>query len=364
MFRHLVLAAAVLLPALLPGASILSADTVQTRNGTELSGTVVSIQDGDLLMAPAEGKSASFALSELSQVRTEQEMLFHLDNSDRLTGRILSLQEGCFLLESEPLGKMPLPLQAIDRAAPVGEKDETAPEGGTDGGERQSQAAAGQEPGYELSGRINAGWNKATGNTESQSLHVDGDFSARKLKNRYKLRGELNRAQEDGEETSNNWSFLAGYDRFLSQRLYFNANLQLDRDRLQDLDLRSSFGAGPGYQFLDTERTSLAVEAGANYVIEDYSDQETERFAAGRFATDFGWWIIPEAIELFHSHVGLISLERGDDILITTATGLRLPLREHFNLSLQYELDWDNVPSEGNERIDERYTLTLGYDYL
>jgi putative salt-induced outer membrane protein YdiY len=369
MVRTLALAAALLLPVLALVPPPLDADTARTRNGTELNGTVSSIRNGHLLMRIPGREEASLALSELSQVRTRNPMRFVLDNSDRVTGRVRGLRRGCLILVSGILGEVRLPLETIDRASRIGgEASGTEPSGssGMAGPEEGSntEPAAKEQPGYELSGNVNAGWNRASGNTDSESLHVDGDVSAKKGSNRYKTRGEYNLAEEEDEEISNNWSVLAGYDRFLTDRLYLNANLQLDRDRLQDLDLRSSFGAGPGYQFLETERTDLAVEAGINYVVEDYAQQETERFASARFATDFGWWVLPGTVRMFHTHVGLVSLQQGDDILIKTATGLRIPLREHFNLSLQYEIDWDNVPAEGNERIDERYTLSLGYQIL
>jgi hypothetical protein len=52
------------------------------------------------------------------------------------------------------------------------------------------------------------------GNTDKDTLHLDGSFSARDGDNRYSAKADVNREEASGVITENNWLALAKYDRF------------------------------------------------------------------------------------------------------------------------------------------------------
>jgi putative salt-induced outer membrane protein YdiY len=66
------------------------------------------------------------------------------------------------------------------------------------------------------------------------------------------------------------------YDYFLNGNWYLLSNLTMEKDEFKDIKLRSSAGAGVGYQFWEGELSNLAVELGINYVNEDFENASDE----------------------------------------------------------------------------------------
>ena len=44
-------------------------------------------------------------------------------------------------------------------------------------------------------------------------------------------------------------------------------------------------------------------------------------------------------------------------------TGLRIPLIDRLNATAQYNVDWENTPTDGRARTDKILLLTLGYTW-
>jgi len=119
----------------------------------------------------------------------------------------------------------------------------------------------------------------------------------------------------------------------------------------------------PSYQFLETERTSLSLEAGISYVNEDYIAAKDNAFMAGRWGLRFEHFFLKKALELFHYNTGLQSLEDSDDLVIYTQTGFRIPLYKNLNAAIQFNYDYDKNPAPGRENEDTAVIVTLGYQW-
>ena len=48
---------------------------------------------------------------------------------------------------------------------------------------------------------------------------------------------------------------------------------------------------------------------------------------------------------------------------IQTRQGLRVPIRGGFNVTAQFNLDYDNEPAPGTGKTENKYLLTLGYEW-
>ncbi|NQT10284.1 MAG: DUF481 domain-containing protein [Desulfobacteraceae bacterium] len=49
-----------------------------------------------------------------------------------------------------------------------------------------------------------------------------------------------------------------------------------------------------------------------------------------------------------------------NDMFILSWTGLRFQLYKNFNMTTQYNYDWDKSPTPGREKVDEMYLFTFG----
>jgi len=312
-----------------------------------------------------------------------------LSNGDHLTGKVISMVAGKLYFETTYAGKIAVSWEKIaglntENPIKVVLKDGTSAEGKVEAegsGKANVKPKQLEEPirfmlarvkeinpappgpAVKLKGRINIGTNVTRGNTQTDSYYGDGELVARTQKNRFSLGGRFVREKDKGDDTVDNQTAYMKYDHFVTKKLYFQANARGTKDRFKDLNLRTAFGLGLGYQFLETDRSNLFFEAGVSYVNEDYIVAEDNGFAAGRWALGFDYLLYKDMVQFFHSHEGLLSLENSDDLSLLSQTGFRFFFLKNFNATAQFNYDWDKSPSPGLKKADKTYIFTLGYQF-
>ena len=214
---------------------------------------------------------------------------------------------------------------------------------------------------WEFSGRVALGASDSSGNSNSRNLNFDGEGVLRRDKNRYTLGGRGNYAQSQDTETENNTIVYAQYDRFLSKKWYVLANTSFENNRFSDINLRLTVGAGVGYQWLDTQRTKLAVEGGLTYVHTDFYTQPTVENPAARLVTKFDYWLWQDAVQFFNYNQLYVGLDDYDNSFLRSQTGFRFPLVDKFMAIAQVNLDWNGSPPPGTVELDRTLIFSLGY---
>ena len=212
-----------------------------------------------------------------------------------------------------------------------------------------------------IDGGAAAGFVATTGNTDVNSLRLDGDVSVREEENRYSASAAVNRAEDRGFETARNWNAAFNYDRFFSERLFGNANLILTNDTFRDLDLRTAFGVGVGYDVFESALAKLTASAGVGYVKEDFESFADDNYAAFREGIVFNLFLVPERFELFHQHDGYFGAD--DNRFIRMRNGARLGLFAGFITTAQHDFDYDSSPPPGRFNVDQTFSVTFGYRF-
>jgi hypothetical protein len=100
------------------------------------------------------------------------------------------------------------------------------------------------QPAWSVIGGAGAGIVQTAGNTQVNNVRLSGDLVATGAADRYSVSGVVTHANDRGVETARNWSTTGKYDRFLTTRLFANANTNFTSDRFRDIDLRTALGAG------------------------------------------------------------------------------------------------------------------------
>ena len=217
-------------------------------------------------------------------------------------------------------------------------------------------------PAVKYSGSLAAGFTATRGNTDTMAGNAAARFTARAKRQRFRIKGKYNYGETDGVLTTRNVSGSIKYDFFVYEGLYTYAHSLFERDDFQDLRLRSTLGAGLGYQILDEDDVALSLEAGCSYVNSNYEIAEDEEGTAGRWALDFDYKIVPEKVRFYHSHEGYYNFE-DETVYITSETGLRLTIVKNFFAHAGVEYSYDSDPPEGNEDYDVTYIAGLGYEF-
>jgi len=219
-------------------------------------------------------------------------------------------------------------------------------------------------------GNINFGASVITGNTRFKSYNFLGELIARSERLRLTILGRYQNGESDGEQNVRNAFGTIKLDFFITKRFYAYVGALFEQDTFQDLNLRTSLFAGPGYQFIDVgdfsspylNKMQLNAEAGLGFFNEDFKRSSDRNNVTGRWALNFNWPVLP-VLTLFHQHQGFPSLEKSSDYYITSQQGLRWTMLDNFIATLQYNWRYDNTPAPGNKKSDKQILLTLGYAF-
>lgn len=317
------------------------ADKVLLKNGDNITGKVIRMENKTLIFKTSYAGELSIQWEEVTSIQTDEPIRMLLSDETSALGVATELEDGKVKLMvdkiEEPLTFELTEVEVINPKPP--------------------------EPTVKVNARVNVGLTAQRGNTETDNYYADGSFIARTEKSRYTVGAEYNVERTDDERTANSALGYLKYDHFLTKKWYFYSNGLFETDEFKDLNLRTTLGAGVGYQFLETPLTNLSLEAGLSYVNEDYDEAEDDNFSAGRWALNFDRYLIEKTLQFFHYHEGYVSLEDSDDIVFKSRTGLRIPLYKRLNATAQYNFDWDSQPAPGTERADAKYIFLLGYQY-
>ena len=130
-------------------------------------------------------------------------------------------------------------------------------------------------------------------------------------------------------------------------------------DAIKDIDQRYTAGIGGGYAILASERGALTTDIGISQVREE-SVSAQESSPALRWGVDFNRWIVPEQLEVFHTHQLLGGLDSDRGLSWDSGTGVRLYLSERWNMSVRLDVQHETQPTPGRKRTDATSMIAIG----
>jgi putative salt-induced outer membrane protein len=126
-------------------------------------------------------------------------------------------------------------------------------------------------------GSLSAGLSAASGNTESVSFNVGAEGARARPADKltFYLSGLYGTKSNHGRTAKTAHQIRGGakYDFNLSESMFAFGTLDLERDRLQELDLRSVFGTGFGAHMIKTTATTFDVFGGLTYNREAFFEE-------------------------------------------------------------------------------------------
>lgn len=317
------------------------ADEVWMKNGDRITGKVVGLDNNTLIFTTSYAGDVSINWEHVVNIQTDGPVKVLLSEETLVQGMLYPGDEGVVTVKSDKIkDSIPIELSQFRAINP--------------------KPAA---PALKTTVRVNAGANITSGNTETESIYGDAELMARTEKNRYSLGAIYKQTKDDDVTTADSILGYIKYDHFIQKKLYLYANATVEKDEFKDLNLRTSAGLGAGYQFLETEYTNLSIEAGVSYVNEDFIVSDDNDYAAGRWGFNFDHYFLNKALQFFHKHTGLQSLEESDDLVIYSQTGFRVPFYKNLNITAQVNYDYDKSPAVGKEKDDLAYILSIGYEW-
>jgi putative salt-induced outer membrane protein YdiY len=322
-------------------------DVVTLKNGDRLSGTIVKMTDEKLVITTPYAKEIPVAWAEVASLETATPHVVRLKPDDFVTARFTKRADGMYLESPDLQSARPI---ALDQIATID-----------------------VPPGPAWSGNIAAYFNGDDGNTNRTGLGGVAELIRRTDDDRFRVGGRIEYAEErdadtgENDVTARNSMGWANYDYFLGPHWTIGGFGRLEYDRLEDLTLRTTIGAGPGYRFVDTKKMLFRTYLGPAYINENYNqdanpDTEDREFIALALGDEFRWWFT-EGAHVYQLLDVYPNLEDTSDVLINAAAGIRYTVVKGLFVDVGIADEYDTEPAEGKEKNDFHYRLAFGYAF-
>jgi putative salt-induced outer membrane protein YdiY len=340
MKSHVVIVIAVIVFFMLNSAMV-SADVIHLRNGDRISGKIIRMEDGKLVVKTNYAGEITISWQQIESLSSDEKIKVVLGDGTALEGQTLTFEAGKMKLKTEKLEK-PSAFNLAD-VKTINPK---------------------VEPLVRITLGANAGLSLERGNSDTDEFEFDLRFQARTKKSRYTLGGEFNKEKADGELTTKDWTAFANYNYFFTKKWFAYVRTKFEHDEFADLDLRSTLGAGIGCQVFESDALNLSFDAGPGYIDENFIEAADVDFGAVLWGVNYDQYFYNKLFQLFHHSDGYLSLKNSDNWILNTRQGIRVPLYKGITATFQYSYDFDNEPSlDAEADYDSKLSLLLGYEF-
>ena len=312
------------------------ADTVWLKNGDRMTGRILLLDSGKLLLETDYADTITLNIKKIATLETDQPLLVKLDTFTTQSSKALRpAPEGSVTLINggTPKTIALMDIQQLMQPKPIIED-------------------------LRWKGNISfsADYKKKESNVKDYDLDVSSE-----------LRHGLVRHALDTEydyETKNNAKkterFEASYalDRFITEKWFWKNKIKYTNDRLEELRRQHTYGTGPGYQFWDNELGAFSVSSLINHNKFVFDSGEKQSFNSSTFSWDYNRYISGKSFELYTQGEVGVPFISGIDYVLDSEAGLRYKVNSWAAITLKAE--WDKVSSQYGDLNDRRYLIGVG----
>ncbi len=312
-----------------------AADEIRLHNGDRLTGKVLSAQNGKLVIDTPHAGKISVAMEEIAAVTTDEPVTLRLGENEVLTGKIATRDGEVRILSNERRTDTGIAWQQV-RSINVAD---TLWDGG-----------------------VFLGGTHQAGNTQRTGVSFGAEATRRSRNDRYTLSFLYNYAEEDGELTTRDTYGAIKYDYFFTQKFYGLLSVELLKDKFKDLNLRAIVGPGVGYQIWEDDIKALALEAGVAYFSEDRVEADDEQWFTARLAAIARYQLTPW-LKVTEHLILYPQLESFGDYTLRNEATLITSLGAAWSLRLANIWERDSNPAQNVKKDDFKSSVNLQYSF-
>ncbi len=209
------------------------------------------------------------------------------------------------------------------------------------------------------------GYTDKSGNSRARGLAIALDVERKTAKDRISLGAGLNTesSRPPGGEFETTvekyFGFLRG-DVFVSRALFVFAETRQERDRFQDIRLRSTYNAGLGVQVVATDRTDIRLSASGGLRIERFFENDgSETDAVAVIGTGFRQELGPAAFQWRTNWTP--NLDDFSDYRFRSDATLTTRVYAGFGIRVGLLNEYNNAPRPGVRNHDVLVTTAVTY---
>jgi putative salt-induced outer membrane protein YdiY len=338
--------APVVLLCVLANSAGLRADEVRFRNGDRLSGQILRLTEGKLVLKSQVAGEITVHLSDVQTFSSDAPLTIHLKDGTVLHQPVTAAEPNEFVIAAgTPLKPQTFALAQVESINPP------------------------PAPKPRWTGSITASVTSTSGNTRIDSVAASVSVARRTEKDRTTAGADYGRSSRedpdtgDRETTEDWWRARAQYDYFFTKKLFGFGNVRYEKDAIANLDRRIVVGGGAGYQWVETDDLAFSTSFGLASLYEKFDNQPD---ANSELSLQMGYNLnkrIWDNLRLVHDLTYYPSLDRFSDYFLTTTAELRASLTKNMFANFKVLFNYDATPAPDRGNTDVKYLLGVGMNF-
>lgn len=327
-------------------STLASADVVHTLDGAQLTGTITLIDQGVIHLDTTYAGTLKIKQEQVESFASDQPRVVRLASGTVMAGPIASDRQGNILIQSDD-GVLETSPAKVAAAWTPGAED---PEGIRNRREWRYEASV------DLTGK--------SGNTEKYRLGTSFDAVLKGPNDALAFFFEYEQAEDEGNKTEDRMAGGGSYESFFSEVLGWYVRTELETDPIDNIDLRSSTGAGLSYRLIKKDHQTLVARTGLGYRYTAFDDHSEAESSA---TLDFGLAHSYRFGEYFKMKNDLTFVPATDDFAnyrIVHDSGVEIPVGsgENWKLRMGIKNEYESE-STAEKKLDTSYYTKMIYSW-
>lgn len=327
----------------------LHADQVVLKNGDRLTGKIVSMGDGKLVVDTEQAGQITVPLENVATFQSEATLAIHLKDGTVLNQPAVSAEPGQFgIAEGTTVRPQTFALADLASINPP------------------------PKPEPKWTGSISGAVSSTHGNTKAEAVTASVSVARRSEKDRTTAGADYGKTKQRDRDTGEDkttedwWRAKAQYDYFFTKKFFGFINGRYEKDAVADLDRRVVVGGGAGYQWIETDRTNFSTNLGLASLYEKYDVDPPADDSNSQISLQAGYNFdhkITNTLRFVHDLTYYPSLEQFSDYYLTTTAELRANLTKTMFANFRVIFNYDESPAPGQGSTDVKYILGVGMTF-
>ncbi|RRJ94572.1 DUF481 domain-containing protein [Opitutaceae bacterium TAV4] len=327
------------LTGILLGFAGLSADTIETKDGSKLTGTVSKIGGGSVTLETSYAGTLTIKQSEIVRIQTEAPQVLRLDNGTTIAGTLSTGGDGAVTIRSDD-ASVSTNIDKLAASWAIGETDPAILALRRKWSYEASFDLVGKEGNTDKFG-IGMGFRaKLTGPTDTLLFYTQYFYE-----------------KTDGDVSDDR--FLAGvdYSHNFTDRVSWYARDEGGYDNEKDIDFYNIAAVGLGYDFVKRDEWKLTGRAGISYRYEDYGNPATDDVSsAGLDLGLINTYRFGNFAVMNNQITYVPAFNEFSNYRLLHDSNLEFPLgKTHWRLRIGVSNDYNSKPADNTERMDTTY---------
>ena len=323
------------------------ADQVYLKNGDRLTGKIVSLTDGKMVLNSDVAGQVTIDLKTIQTFSSDSPVEIHLKNGTVLHQPVAAAEPNGFTLRAaEPLQPQRFELANVASINPP------------------------PAPKAKWTGSVSGAVGLTTGNTKTNSASGSASLAQRTERDRTTINADLARSHQTNRDTgvgrtTEDWWRLGGeYDYFFTTKFFGFGNGRYEKDAIALVNRRVMVGGGAGYQWIEDAKTSFSTNLGLASLFTKYDNvPESNNQLSAQAGYNFSRQLWKNT-KFMNDLTWFPSLSNpSSDYFLTSTAELRANLNKMMFANFKVIFNYDAQPAPDRGNTDIKYLLGIGLSF-